>query len=154
MKAGANELRALMRYFGEQGLCVPLMCLVDYRGYRLVAVSILPIQGVKTLVYGSADAGRNIFASDDDFNRRMLAVARKINIKPHWCGSSSSSRTTKTNNDDENGGRKWLAAPTDVEGHIGTDGKRYVLDFGRVFPPTNGPNVRQTYLYQVSGHFF
>ena len=83
MKAGANELRALMRYFGEQGLCVPLMCLVDYRGYRLVAVSLLPIDGVKTLKYGSADAGRHVHADDEDFNRRMLAVARKINIKPH-----------------------------------------------------------------------
>jgi hypothetical protein len=74
MKAGANELRALMRYFGEQGLSVPLMALVDYRGYRLVAMSILPIVTVgdgsgraPTLVYGSATAGRVMVNSDEDF---------------------------------------------------------------------------------------
>ncbi len=141
MKAGANELRALMRYFGEQGLSVPLMALVDYRGYRLVAMSILPIVAdgaarPSTLVYGSATAGRTIVNSDEDFAQRMLHVARKINIKPHWCGLDGGAQ------------RGWLAAPTDIEGHIGTDGKRYVLDFGRVFPPTYSAKVQQTYLYR------
>jgi ubiquitin-protein ligase/uncharacterized membrane protein YgcG len=141
MKAGANELRALMRYFGEQGLSVPLMALVDYRGYRLVAMSILPIVAdgaarASTLVYGSATAGRTIVNSDEDFAQRMLHVARKINIKPHWCGLDGGAQ------------RGWLAAPTDIEGHIGTDGKRYVLDFGRVFPPTYSAKVQQTYLYR------
>ena len=40
------------------------------------------------------------------------------------------------------------AAPCDIEGHIGLDGKRYVLDFGRVFPPTYTAAVHKTYLYQ------
>lgn len=31
---------------------------------------------------------------------------------------------------------KRLCAPADIEVHIGTDGRIYVLDFARVFPPT------------------
>jgi hypothetical protein len=36
-----------------QGIHFPLMCLITWRGYRLVAVSVLPIDK-ETLVYGSA----------------------------------------------------------------------------------------------------
>jgi hypothetical protein len=31
---------------------------------------------------------------------------------------------------------KLLHGPTDIEGHIGVDGRHYVLDLARVFPPT------------------
>ncbi len=39
------------------GLAVPLMCLVDYKGFRLIAITLLPIDRT-TLVGGTADAGR------------------------------------------------------------------------------------------------
>lgn len=47
-----------MAYFNCDivGLHCPLMALVDYRGFRLIAMSILPIDKT-TLVYGSNDAG-------------------------------------------------------------------------------------------------
>lgn len=35
---------------------VPLMCLIDYRGFRVVAISVLPITRA-TLRYGSSDGG-------------------------------------------------------------------------------------------------
>ena len=31
--------------------------------------------------------------------------------------------------------KKLLSTPTDIEGHRGKDGRFYVLDFARVFPP-------------------
>ena len=36
---------------------VPFMCLIDFKGFRLIASSKLPINN-STLVYGSADGGR------------------------------------------------------------------------------------------------
>ena len=41
---------------GLSGLRVPLMALVDYLGFRLTAMSLLPV-GSDTLVYGTMDAG-------------------------------------------------------------------------------------------------
>jgi hypothetical protein len=46
MKAANHELKSVIRYFGideQHQLHVPLMALIDYRGFRLVAMSILPI---------------------------------------------------------------------------------------------------------------
>jgi len=85
-------------------------------------------------------------------------------------GLSASDISTRPQGRDK---RQWLYAPCDIEvwllfiifslfylrlfnslfvtfkGHIGTDGRRYVIDFSRVFPPTHGPEVGKTYLYRV-----
>jgi hypothetical protein len=52
-KVAKHELKGLMCYFN---LCIPnvftpLMALVDYKGFRLVAMSLLPL-GPNTLIYG------------------------------------------------------------------------------------------------------
>ena len=48
MKAAGHDLRGLVNYFECHipGLHVPLMALIDYHGYRLMAVSLLPISWV------------------------------------------------------------------------------------------------------------
>jgi Clustered mitochondria len=58
-KVGGHELKGLLTYFslGLTDVHVPLMALVDYRGFRLIAMAVLPLQG-NTLIYGSNDAGR------------------------------------------------------------------------------------------------
>jgi hypothetical protein len=48
-----------MIHQGDFGLKAALMCLVDFRGHRLTAQSLLPISG-DSLVYGSCDAGNNV----------------------------------------------------------------------------------------------
>jgi hypothetical protein len=57
-----HELKGLKAYFslGMTDIRVPIMALVDYRGFRLIAMSVLPVSG-KSLVYGSKDAGFVIF---------------------------------------------------------------------------------------------
>jgi len=57
-KAADNELRGLAQVLSAnvRGLSMPMMALLDYRGYRLVATTILPI-GDQSVVYGSGDAG-------------------------------------------------------------------------------------------------
>ena len=48
-----HELKGLMSYFslGMKDVFMPLMALVDYRGFRLVAMSVLPVNS-STLIYG------------------------------------------------------------------------------------------------------
>jgi predicted signal transduction protein with EAL and GGDEF domain len=83
-KAAGNELRGLISYFNcaIKNLNLPLMALVDYRGFRLIALSILPVTP-ETIIYGSCDAGRNIHATNDDFNEEMQRAAKTLNLKAH-----------------------------------------------------------------------
>lgn len=104
------------------GLHVPLMALIDYRGIRLLAVSMyvvatthkpctqhavanchshahsLPITK-DTLRYGSHDGGYNVRASDPELNRKMEEAARRIGLKRHIVGTTE------------------IWGPGDIEGH-------------------------------------
>eukprot|EP01127_Copromyxa_protea_P008634 TRINITY_DN1984_c0_g1_i2.p1 TRINITY_DN1984_c0_g1~~TRINITY_DN1984_c0_g1_i2.p1 ORF type:complete len:1938 (+),score=281.60 TRINITY_DN1984_c0_g1_i2:553-5814(+) len=128
MKAACNEKKGLMSYWhtDTEGLHYPLMCLIHFRGFVLIAVSFLPLEK-GSLCYGSNDAGNTVFASDPKLNLKMEKAGTKMNLRGH-----------KVKNE-------ILYAPGDIEGHIGQDGRHYVLDFGRVMPPEapnrNNPNA-------------
>lgn len=54
MKAAEHDLKGLIWYSnsGVKRLHYPLMSLVDYLGYRLIAISVLPLaSGGKSLLY-------------------------------------------------------------------------------------------------------
>ena len=53
-----HELKGLMAYSSLQleDVHLPLMALVDYRGFRVVAISVLPISK-GSLIYGTNDGG-------------------------------------------------------------------------------------------------
>ncbi|GAM26590.1 hypothetical protein SAMD00019534_097650 [Acytostelium subglobosum LB1] len=121
MKAAGHELKGLMSYYNARvdGLHHPLMALIDYRGYRLVAMSLLPING-ETIVYGSSDGGITVHNQNELFNEKMKKSASILNIKEHMVGRDNP---------------KLLHCCGDIEGHIGSDGHFYLLDFARVFPP-------------------
>jgi hypothetical protein len=89
-------------------LNLPMMALVDYRGFRVIAMSVLPIKG-KSLIYGSKDAGATVFNTDPKFNLMMDEAGKKLNLASHLCG-------TDPNN------LKELRSPCDIEGHLGSDG--------------------------------
>jgi len=94
-KAAGHELKALMRFYGlVDGLHVPLMCLVDYRGFRLVAISILPIHK-GTLVYGSDDCGATIWKCNKKFSELMSVAGNKLNLKKHVAGHDGTARKRK-----------------------------------------------------------
>eukprot|EP01124_Arcella_intermedia_P027445 TRINITY_DN5370_c0_g1_i5.p1 TRINITY_DN5370_c0_g1~~TRINITY_DN5370_c0_g1_i5.p1 ORF type:complete len:1374 (+),score=357.93 TRINITY_DN5370_c0_g1_i5:609-4124(+) len=82
-------------------------------------MSILPV-GDTTLVYGSCDGGKSIHKSDPVVNKHMKWLAKQLNLKKHFTGKDQ-----KTS----------LYGPGDIEVHTGTDGRYYVLDFHRTFPP-------------------
>lgn len=62
--------KGLVGFYKTQtaGICVPLMTLIDFRGFRLIAMSILPLHKI---VYGSHDGGKTVHADDLSFNQRM-----------------------------------------------------------------------------------
>jgi hypothetical protein len=62
MKAAKNEIKGLEAHSATNidGLNYPLMALIDFKGYRVVASSLLPISGFQTLKYGSCDGGVRI----------------------------------------------------------------------------------------------
>jgi hypothetical protein len=88
---------------------------IDYRGWRLVAMSILPLTS-SSLCYGSQDSGRSVLASNPEHNEtvvlsvqefillQMKRVGQKLKLKGHFCGMNK---------------RQFLYAPCDIEGHEG-----------------------------------
>jgi hypothetical protein len=108
-------------------------------------MSILPINK-ETLVYGSSNGGRTVCNSDPQMNDFMLKAAQKLNLKKHIAGFS---------------GDVSLCMPTDIEvkpinwpmlikqGHKGLDGRFYILDFARVYPPIPPTGEKGSIFYNL-----
>jgi alpha-mannosidase len=62
------------------GLNFGLMTIIDYRGYRLLATSRLPISQ-QTLVYGSGDGGHTVHSDMAEMNGIIKQCAAVLNIK-------------------------------------------------------------------------
>jgi len=75
IKAAGHELKGLMCFYNlrMKDLHFPLMALIDYRGFRVVAMSVLPVT-VRSLVYGSRDAGVTVYAKNTALNSLMKQV--------------------------------------------------------------------------------
>lgn len=136
MKAAAHELKGLEQFLDfSPGIRVPLMCLIDYLGFRLIALSLLPINNT-TLVYGSDNAGHTVVAQDPDGH--MKHAGQVLNLKEHVAGQKE-------------GFTETVSFPADIEGHIGTDKRFYVLDLARLMPPTAPSKVQVSaqYLFRL-----
>jgi hypothetical protein len=149
------------------------MALIDYRGFRLVAMSILPLSTTTTtktttttttqsLVYGSRDGGKTIYNSSVVFAAKMEKAALQLNLKGHLCGlqhqqeqqleqqPKQQQQQQEKQQQQQQQQQVFLHGPTDIEGHIGTDGRHYVLDLARVFPPTcEDASVKETFLFKL-----
>ncbi|KAH9621361.1 hypothetical protein KSS87_005683 [Heliosperma pusillum] len=105
-----NDLKGTKAYQEADvpGLYNLAMAIIDYRGHRVVAQSVLPgiLQGDKSdsLLYGSVDNGKKIC----------------------WNEEHSVS--------DEQGNVFKLAAPVECKGIVGSDDRHYLLDLMRVTP--------------------
>ena len=124
-KAAGHELKGLNQWaLNSEGLHFPLMALVRYCGFTLVALSMLPIggspNGKNSLVYGSDDAGRSVHFDDDVIYEKMKKTALALNLKGHYLVADTS---------------RLMYGPGDIEGHLGNDGLHYALDYARVYPP-------------------
>jgi hypothetical protein len=74
-------------------------------------MSILPILGSDTLVYGTNNGGETVHNSNRDFNNEVLKVAKYLNLKTHFISA------------------KEIHTAVDCEGHIGLDGRFYMVIF-------------------------
>ncbi|KYQ91076.1 hypothetical protein DLAC_07979 [Tieghemostelium lacteum] len=124
-KAAGNELKGLSCFFQHaldnelaNVLNVPLMCIIDYYGYRLIAMSVLPISK-KTLIYGSSDGGNLVHKDIDEVNDYMKVMGESMNLKGHLSGVNP----------------QFVYGPGDLEIHKSSDARYYCIDFGRLFPP-------------------
>ncbi|URE31156.1 hypothetical protein MUK42_16295 [Musa troglodytarum] len=121
-----NDLKGTKAYQEADvpGLYNLAMAIVDYRGYRVVAQSIIPgiLQGDKSnsLLYGSVDNGKKI-CWNESFHSKVVEAAKCLHLKEHMVLDGS-------------GNAVKLAAPVECKGIVGSDDRHYLLDLMRVTP--------------------
>lgn len=121
-----NDLKGTKAYQEADvpGLYNLAMAIIDYRGHRVVAQSVLPgiLQGDKSdsLLYGSVDNGKKI-CWNEDFHSKVLEAAKHLHLKEHTVRDGS-------------GNVFKLAAPVECKGIVGSDDRHYLLDLMRVTP--------------------
>ncbi|KAL9275941.1 Clustered mitochondria protein-like protein [Drosera capensis] len=121
-----NDLRGTKAFqeADAPGLYNLAMTIIDYRGHRAVAQSVLPgiLQGDKSdsLLYGSVDNGKKI-CWNEDFHSKVLEAAKRLHLKEHTVVDGS-------------GHEVKLAAPVECKGIVGSDDRHYLLDLMRVTP--------------------
>lgn len=117
-KAAGHELRSLLRLLQLREsvhLRVPLSCIIDHLGFRLLALSILPIKGRQTLVYGSSNAGKSFVDKSSKVHNWMRNLALELNLKPHIYAG------------------QIIFTCIDLEVHSGTDSRYCKFDFSICF---------------------
>lgn len=63
-----------------------MIATLDYLGFRLICLSLLPVNS-KTLIYGSSNGGQtNLFPSDNRLYEQLEELGKKLNFKPHLVG--------------------------------------------------------------------
>jgi len=147
-----HELKGLMAVLDSRvaGLHTPMMAVITYRGFSLVAQSVLPIDKT-TLLCGSDDSGRTIVAKSKELMAKLDTLGKALNLKEHYVWErrdsnkslgtphSSSSSPSLSSSSSPSLQRIALRTPVDLEGHLGHDGRYYVLDCSRLFPPVAPP---------------
>ena len=105
-KAAGHELRAVNAYFALNiaDLRVPWQVLVEYCGYRVIAMPFLPLS---RLVVGSNDAGKTVHVDCTEANSIMSATARMLHLAPHRVNA------------------QLMHCAGDCEGHVGTHTPQY-----------------------------
>lgn len=117
-EACGHELKGAINYyrFRRLGVVVPIQATVDFWGYKLSAMPFIRL-AKQSLIYGSDDGGATIHADEAAFNLVMKKVATQLHLATHTVGGVR------------------LDAAGDIEGHLGENGRVYLLDLARTFPP-------------------
>eukprot|EP01119_Soliformovum_irregulare_P021101 TRINITY_DN6964_c0_g1_i1.p1 TRINITY_DN6964_c0_g1~~TRINITY_DN6964_c0_g1_i1.p1 ORF type:complete len:1087 (+),score=286.12 TRINITY_DN6964_c0_g1_i1:199-3459(+) len=135
MKVAGHELRHLITVFNcwIKEFTVPMTILLDYRGFRLIAMSTFPVTD-STITYGCSDASKGGSVHADPKTEKLVQrLATDLNLKAHRVGPDST----------------LLWTCIDLEVHMGLDDKLYLLDFSRLFPPVE-PNRKIPCSYLVN----
>lgn len=125
--APCNDLQGVRAYAAVDvdGLCTLGTVVVDYRGYRVTAQSIIP--GIlereqdQSVVYGSVDFGKTV-VTHPDYLELLKKAGNALKILPH-------SVINEKNEEVE------LCSSVECKGITGNDNRHYILDLLRTFPP-------------------
>lgn len=125
--APRNDLQGVKVYNAVdlEGLYTLGTVVVDYRGYRVTAQSIIPgileREQEQSVVYGSIDFGKTV-VTHSKYMDLLQKAGSQLKILPH----------TVINDKEEEIG---LCSSVECKGIIGNDGRHYILDLLRTFPP-------------------
>jgi len=118
-KALGNELKAYSELFkatlkqiqNNEGefLRIPMSCLVDYMGFRLICQSLLPISGGESLVYGSQDGGCTLENGKEKSS--LISMVKELAVKLNLAEHKVMERKTEI--------MKTICFPADIEIHHG-----------------------------------
>ncbi|CAI7925586.1 unnamed protein product [Closterium sp. NIES-53] len=121
-----NDLKGTMAVNNADipGLYSLAMAIVDYRGHRVIAQSIIPgiLYGDRTtqMLYGSVDTGKTIKWSDS-FHPKVAELGKALHLKEHKVTDGEGKEAT-------------LCSPVETKGILGSDDRKYLLDLIRLTP--------------------
>jgi len=122
--ADLNGVRAYGR-LDIPGLNVLGTCVVDYKGYRVTAQTIIPgileREQEQSVVYGSIDFGKNI-RTTEKFLELLNKTTKKMHIVPHSIKDAKMESIK-------------LESSIECKGILGNDKRHYILDLQKSFPP-------------------
>lgn len=125
--APKNDLQGVRVYSAVDlpGLYTLGTVVIDYRGYRVTAQSIIPgileREQEQSVVYGSVDFGKTVI-THPKYMELLNKAGQQLKILPH-----------KVLNDKEE--EIELCSSVECKGIIGNDNRHYILDLLRTFPP-------------------
>ncbi|KAM7413274.1 hypothetical protein PAMA_020587 [Pampus argenteus] len=125
--APTNDLNGVRAYgaVDVEGLYTLGTVVVDYRGYRVTAQSIIPgileREQEQSVIYGSIDFGKTV-VSHDKYMELLEKTSRPLKVQRH-------------NVLNEKNDTVELCSSVECKGIIGNDGRHYILDLLRTFPP-------------------
>ncbi|BFZ18938.1 hypothetical protein BsWGS_21978 [Bradybaena similaris] len=125
--APSNDLQGVKAYFNmdPDNLYTLGTVVVDYRGYRVTAQSIIPgileREQEQSVVYGSVDFGKTVVTSEK-YRELLQKTAAALKIRPHQVLNAKDEPVE-------------LYSSIECKGIIGNDQRHYILDLLRTFPP-------------------
>ncbi|XP_027033032.1 clustered mitochondria protein homolog isoform X2 [Tachysurus fulvidraco] len=125
--ASAIDLNGVRAYSAvdADGLYLLGTVLVDYRGYRITAQSIVP--GIlergqeQSVIYGSTDFGKTV-VSNEQFLKLLDKPSKHLRVQRHFVLNKDDSVVE-------------LCSSVECKGIMGNDGRHYILDLLFTFPP-------------------
>ena len=138
-KLGGHELRGSKEYFkcGIEGVVIPLQAVIDTCGFRVLAVSELPIArptynesgGIDSIdqeqILGAIKRGESIQNCDAELNLKMKAFASKLNLAHHFVKGKKDLTSRE------------IYCSADIKGFKDEANNYYLVNFWRSFPSEN-----------------
>ncbi|XP_033833343.2 clustered mitochondria protein homolog [Periophthalmus magnuspinnatus] len=125
--APTNDLNGVRAYgaVDVEGLYTLGTVVVDYRGYRVTAQSIIPgileREQEQSVIYGSIDFGKTV-VSHNKYLELLDKTSRPLKVQKHSVLNEKNQTVA-------------LCSSVECKGIIGNDGRHYILDLLRTFPP-------------------